>query len=236
MSDFGYVKRPNPPKEMSFITFVEREWDAMRPHAQKGRDVSLRISIVERELKKGRAALEAGELRAGLDWASDLTVAEDHHTLNLRWLAATNNNNSIAVQLWRDLAKKQSDLSTAMMVNGVNLIVAGHGAAAIAALNALVSEHGDRYRVAMITTIIAACMGITLVALGKILVIEWLSHISNKVANKLAYPSPRRLEAVGKYVERVSARPSKAATWLIYGSIIWFAIYIFFALVLILNS
>lgn len=78
-----------------------------------------------------------------------------------------------------------------MMVNGV--IVAGHSAAAITALNALVSEHSDKYRVAMITTIISACLGITLVALGEILVIEWLSHISNKVTNKLAYPSPRRL-------------------------------------------
>lgn len=235
MSDLG-PHNPPPPPEISFFTFVVNEWEAFRPDVMNGRDVSHRVSLIERRLASGRAAQAAGKLANGWNWERDLTLAEDHHALLRRGRDAMEASNATGAQIWRDLAKRQSDLSTAMTVSGVNLIFAGHGAAAIAALNALVSERGEKFQAAMICMIIGGLIGLVLIAAGKIVVIEWLAHASNKTSSKLAFPNPRRVEAIGKYLERVSKRPAKVAELLIYGSIIWFVIYIFLAFVLVLHS
>jgi TRAP-type C4-dicarboxylate transport system permease small subunit len=231
-----YIYRPKPPKEISFVTFIEREWADFLPQAKKGHDVLHRISIIQRELAKGRKELADGQLRAGFDWERDLDMADELHALNIRWLNATKSNNEVLVDFWRTLAKRQTEISTNMMIGGINLIVAGHGAAAIAALNALVSERGAKFQAPLIWTIFAACLGVLLVAIGKILIIEWASTVSNKITGKLAFPTPRGLRAADKYVGKVSKKPAMHAPWFIYGSLGWFAFYIFFALILVINA
>lgn len=235
MSEFG-SDNPPPPPEISFFVFVVREWEDFRPEVKKGKNVSHRVSLIDRRLASGRAALAAGKLVPGYNWERDLTLAEDHHALLRRGRDAVEASNSTGAQLWRDLAKKQSDLSAALMLGGVNLIFAGHGATAIAAMNALVSDRGEKFQAALGCLIIGGLIGLALVTCGKLIAIEWLSRVSSKLEAMLAYPNTARVRAAGKYLEKISKRPAKAAERLIYGSIIWFVIYIVLALVMVIHS
>ena len=235
MSEFGPIKRPLPPKEMSFVTYVSCEWDTIRSEAKKNWDVSHRIASIDRELSKGHKDIESGVLKAGLDWELDLAVAEGHHALNTRHLNSTKANEAIKAEFWRDWARKQTELATTMSTSGINLIVAGHGTAAITSLNALVSDRGQQFQGPLLWTIFAACLGLGLVAIGKSIAIEWMATAGNSISGRLTFPTERRIGAVPRWIRRYSAKPMYLVPRFIYGSLGWFAFYVIVAGILMFN-
>lgn len=236
MNENGLIRRPPPPEEMSFVAFVNSRWNEMRTAALRNRDISFEAALIERRLAKGRAAQAEGNLLAGFNWEADLTTAEDHHALNLRWVNTISANYLASASYWKDIARRETETATAMMISGVNLIIAGHGATAIAALNALVSDRGDRFEPALMWTIFGACIGLMLAAAGKAYAIELLASTSNKIVSKLTFPSPLRVRAINKYMAKARSRPAQVISWLLYGSIGWFVFYVLVALLLIVNS
>jgi hypothetical protein len=225
-----------PPSDISIAAIVARSWSQTRVLAGKGRDVSYEVRRIENDIELARSANNAGQLPVGFDWDADLALAADHHALNLRWLTMETSHNSVTAGFWRDLAQRQYEMSSALMLSGLNLIVAAHGAVAISALNAMMQERGAKYQVALICAIFGACVGLLLVTAGKILAIETLSHISNRISGRLLFPTSLRVRAVGKYVEKVSANKSIWMSRLIYGSLIWFVIYVFGVMMMIVHA
>ena len=155
-----------PPDNISHNAQVQALWEIIRTDLLKGRNVSALVVRVESVLKVGRENYREGKLLSEYDWLADIEYADELHRLNVTWMQTITGNWEKLANFWRGLADRQSELSEKLSASGINVIDHKRGAVAIAALNALVSERGERFFTALVTAIFCALVGLAAITIA----------------------------------------------------------------------
>jgi hypothetical protein len=228
---------PRPPSDISIYEDVREQWSLLEKKVLRGHEVAVDVLQIERAIGDCRKAYAGGTLRRDLDWDFDLELAERLHARHVDWMQRDTRTREDWRSMWLTHVQDSSNLTLNLAQHGIKFILVAHGATAIAALNAVVLEKGDRYRVALLVALFGASVGMAMVALGKIVSIERVGYFNGRVKGHLLRRKGwRSLKALHRYSDRYNSQYGRLANCLIYGSIIWMAVYFFSTLMLIVHS
>jgi hypothetical protein len=203
----------------------------------QGIDVSLEVRAIQKELEEWRQAEREGKLKKEYDWDADLRMAESFHARRIAWMERDIRAREDWRTFWQSRISENSDFVRRMAQDGIKFILLAHGAIAVAALSALTSASSDRYKNALVCAMFGAAIGLALVAGGKIAIIESVStfneNIKGRLINKRGWLS---IQAFSRYGDIYFQKYARWAVRLIYGSLVWCSIYIFFCLMLLASS
>jgi hypothetical protein len=228
---------PAPPPELSVYRSIIDAWVSIPRRVQRGEDVELDVQGIQARLDQLRKAHDEDRLPKGYNWEPDLRSAEDFHARRTAWIQGDIRSRGEWLNFWQSRVATNSELIAKLALDGIKLILLAHGAIAVAALSALASANSDRYRAAFLCAMFGAVVGLALVAGGKIALIESTSNFNEKIKGRLTYKrSWLSIQAFSRYGDIYFSRYALWAIRLIYGSLVWCAIYVFFCLVLLANS
>ncbi len=228
---------PLPPDDLSIYRLAHEQWAPILREALHGRNTSPSIDRLGRFLAEHKDIINSGRLNPEFDWRRDLERAELLHESNCSWATHNRGLQSAWISYWNDQGKTATDFTLKITQDGLKYILALHGTSAIAALNALTNGKADQYKAALMTCMFGAVAGIVLLAAGQIILISTLAKLHGTLKSKLLHKTGwRTIASIGKYIERYFSPKIKAADWLIYGSIVWFCLYIATTLLLIAHA
>lgn len=195
---------PLPPLELSIFKKVDDDWLSIRKQVDDNQNVSIAVATITQKLADVIADFKAGKLDTKHDWKRDIEKAQIRHSQWLAWLSDVEGIHAARAAHWKDITNRQYALAEKLMISGVNYIIAGHGAVAIACLNALVGGKNTAYSGALKVAIAGALIGLIVIAAAQVLAAEGLSHTSSVIQNRMiARPSRRRLNTIDRYSARM---------------------------------
>ena len=228
---------PPPPSDVSVFDGVVEQWKPLTKRAQNGEDISVEVERIESFIRDARSQLAAGELPRDLDWELDIRRAERHHANLSRWIRVNASSLDQWTSWWQERCRETSRFAVQMAHDGMKYMLAVHGAAALTALNGLISQKDSGLKVAMHVAIVGAVIGILMVGFGQIVMINILARQSVRISSALL--SKRRwrtLVAIGRWQGLYFSRRLRLIDILVYGSVVWFAIYMSICLSIIVSN
>lgn len=219
---------PLPPDDLGVFAYVRDRWKIIEPRVKNGRDVTAEIQILDRFLKDQQTKFAEGKLLREYDWRLDIATAENFHARSVVWMGVDQKSRGNWVAFYDARSKETRTFALQMAQDGMKYMLAVHGATAVTALNAIVSGKSDPYRGALIFAMVSAVVGMFMVGLGQIIMMNVLSNQAATIAGRLTRSSSwRSLRALGRWQNRRAFRQQlRLSDFLIYGSVIWFAVYV----------
>lgn len=219
------------PEELSYFESVKSQWEKISPSVYEGRFNKHSLSIVEELLEKGQSEVTSGTLNPEFDWASDLAMARRWHASMKAWAESVNDQLGEGLRRWRDYATQILNFSREVGLVGIKFLLVAHGAVGLGCL-AVIGQNADQAYLRYVATfgIVASTIGLTLVALGCVVLVEVGPQASNYVTDAGSKNfSFKRWRIMRKVIERTFDPWLKRGNYLIYGSIAWLIAYLLIA-------
>lgn len=192
------------------------------------------LAMVEKFLGERRALIDAKHFDPSFDWQSDLATAETHFKIAIEWAPRHKETRDGYITYWRGRLERNERNLNEISINGLKTILLVHGAVAVGALNIL-KDAASSATILMISrwALSFSVLGIVMYGVGVVIMIEVMGTLNEKMIGAISTKLPwRRVRALSRYFRR-GARPLSYATQLIYGSVIWFAVYSIVLLILL---
>lgn len=228
---------PLPPEDISVFEHTKKLWSPLHNRVKAGENVAHEVLRIERAINEYKDSMAAGHLRPEFDWNRDLRAAERLHSSNIAWMEHDIRSRDEWRAFWHTRLRDNHEFISKLAADGIKFILIAHGAMAIAALNALVSNPQSPHRPVLLLALFGAAIGLALVAGGKIVIIEAIGTFSERTKGRLVNRKGwRSLLAINRYADRYFQKYTRWGNRLIYGSIVWFALYAFTCLLLLVHS
>lgn len=226
-----------PPANLSICEKVKSLWQPVLKTSRSGADVNFEINQIKLAIEKFETELHANRLPTHFDWTEDLRKARRLHDF---YVFATNSAQEDLTRwysFWQQQSEKRQAFTFGLAQEGIKYTLLLHGATAIACFNALANSQTSPYRASLLLGMLGAFVGIVLLTSGTALLINVVSHQNERIGSKLQLRKKwRTLHAIYRWMARFHTARLKLADFLIYGSIFWFAAYVFVCLLLILYA
>ncbi len=229
--------RPPPPPELSLLAEVKYLWNPILKDAKAGSDVEFHISQVSQTIEQFETALNSGKLPPDYDWTTDIEKAHKYHDFYVSWVRSARADLEKWYAFWNDRLQTTQKFSLQLAQEGLKYILLLHGATAIACLNAITTNPKTEYKLALLTGMFGAVVGIGLLVIGQIILLNVTWSQNNRISGKLLLRKQWiRLRAISRWIHAKHARILILADIFIYGSIVWFGLYVLVCLSIIANT
>lgn len=141
------------------------------------------------------------------------------------------------LSFWREKLQRNDEFVYAVGRDGIKYSMISHATAAVICFQAFLSPESAKFRTALLVIMFCAFIGLAASAIGQIVLLESVSHFTDKVRGRLVRKKHMRfLASIPVYGDRVMGASMKWSGRLIYGSVIWLGIYLFIGLNFLANS
>lgn len=225
------------PIDMSYLAEAETAWKDFTARILKSEVASPSMwGRIDRMLHEGRQKLANKELHAEYDWDLDLFLAERHHATQTEWAQNCFKQLEKMEANWLQMADNGQRYVQELATIGIKLAFTAHGAIGLGCLAILGHGSSKLPDALMASCIVAAMLGMAILALGVIVMVETIPsgsvHIRSRLGSMNSYRKFTKLARV--WSTRIDPKLT-VANILIYGSIGWLIFYVICAMIVVLH-
>lgn len=220
---------PLPPNDKSISAYVRSEWEEILKNWRKGWAQDVRLEQLQDYLEHERVRIfEKAETDGLYDWSADWFQAKYIDDVNTDFVKNRKTHVADVRAMWGSWVTRSYTAMNNLSLEALRSVILLNGAAIIAALTILsgqISKPTQSATIAARATIVFAVLSIVMMAAGHLLSymrgVEVVSRVEGALLGNVKHD---KVYAISRYLRRHLTPVMVVAHWLIYGSIVVFAI------------
>lgn len=216
-------------------TLLEPHWKAIDRQVYDGYPHDHILRFIEAGFREREQLITSNTLHPQFDWIADLHTAKNLHQIHLDYLPTSVRTRDAAKKHYLDLYTENGKYVRDLAANGMKTLLLLHGAVALGALN-IIAGNNTALLLAAKFALCFSLIGIIMLIVGQIIFIESLSTLSSTMAARLVHLMRwKKILAIPRFLRRHFKWIGRLVNFLIYGSAVWFCVYVSIIFIIIAN-